>query len=98
MTMFTVNPPREPIADKRGNITPSWYRFFVQIQQVIGQTNSPIDDTTLSAVPMMQALLGQDDGDMFTPSLIMMQEPDIPPPVYQPLQFDDLMNPPRYGV
>ena len=88
--MFTINPPREPIADSRGNVTPSWYRFFAQLQRVTGQTDNPIDDTSLLiAVPLGGATIDLgDDSD----------EQDIPAPICNPSEFDDLLPPLRYGV
>jgi hypothetical protein len=33
---FTINPPRTMLTDRSGNITPEWYRFFAQIQRILG--------------------------------------------------------------
>ena len=33
---FEIAPPREPLADANGFITPSWYRFLVQVQRMTG--------------------------------------------------------------
>lgn len=33
---FEIAPPREPLADSNGFITPSWYRFLVQVQRMTG--------------------------------------------------------------
>lgn len=86
--MFTINPPREPIADSRGNVTPSWYRFFAQLQRVTGQTDNPIDDTSLLiAVPLGGATIDLGDDSQ-----------DIPAPICNPSEFDDLLPPLRYGV
>jgi len=97
--MFTINPPREPIADSRGNVTPSWYRFFAQLQRVTGQTDNPIDDTSLLiAVPLGGATIDLGD-DSIAPSLIPQHdEQDIPAPICSPSEFDDLLPPLRYGV
>ena len=49
MTGFTTPLPRTPITDGAGNVSPEWWRFFVQIQKVIGAPSSPFDDATLMA-------------------------------------------------
>lgn len=40
---FAINPPNERLVDDRGNVMPSWYRFFASIQRVVGDGASPID-------------------------------------------------------
>lgn len=45
---FPINPPRVALVNQQGIVTPEWYSFFVEIQKLIGtsQTN-PFDDSTL---------------------------------------------------
>lgn len=33
---FAINPPNSPLVDNRGNVRPEWYRFFAQLQRLLG--------------------------------------------------------------
>lgn len=33
---FTINPPNTALVDERGMVSPVWYRFFANIQRIIG--------------------------------------------------------------
>ena len=40
--------PIAPLVDQNGKITAPWYRFFLEIQKLLGtSTVNPFDDTTL---------------------------------------------------
>jgi hypothetical protein len=66
MTGFPINPPRAPIADAGGNTTPEWYRFFVQIQRMIGGPSDPFDDTAVLAAG--SSVNHADQSDVFEPN------------------------------
>lgn len=34
--MFAINPPNTPVVGANGRMDPAWYRFFSQIQKVVG--------------------------------------------------------------
>lgn len=48
---FPINPPRVAMVDKNGLPTPEWWIFFLNVQKLIGtsQTN-PFDDSTLLGI------------------------------------------------
>lgn len=36
MALFTINPPNTPLVDGRGLVSTEWYRFFANLQRVLG--------------------------------------------------------------
>ena len=36
MAVFTINPPNSPIVNSNGLATPEWYRFFANLQRILG--------------------------------------------------------------
>lgn len=36
MAVFTINPPNTPLVNGKGILTPEWYRFFANLQRVLG--------------------------------------------------------------
>lgn len=80
---FPINPPREPIVGANGLVSPSWYRFFVAIQNTLvgSGASSPFDDSALlAASPAVHPLI--DDDALFPP-----------PQVGSAARDDDLMAP-----
>ena len=56
---FAINPPTRAIADKNGYPTPEFYRFLVQIQRLIGQSETnPFDEGALIAATAAFAVDG----------------------------------------
>ena len=43
MSTFAINPPNTAITDGNGILTPTWYRFFVQVQKSMGDAANPIN-------------------------------------------------------
>lgn len=100
MTGFPINPPRAPITDGVGMVTNEWYRFFIQIQRLIGGPSSPFDDNALIAsAPSQAAALALQEGgmDLVPPVIAVMPDDALVPPSHSH-QCEDLMYPPRYGV
>lgn len=60
---FAINPPNAPLTDGKGMVTATWYRFFAQIQKLVGGdllesiVNAPFLTTEVtSALPNERAL------------------------------------------
>lgn len=81
MTGFPINPPRTAMVDQNGACSAEWYRFFVQIQRMIGGPSNPFDDSgLLNALPVGSDNSGQGNIDVLTPPMV-------------PVVGDDLMHP-----
>lgn len=111
MTGFAINPPNAALVDDRGYITPEWYKFFVQVQRMIGGPVNPFDDVLLSTqVTSARHYESRDTDDFTPPSLPVAAEDDLTPPAIPaeaqdvfippsiPIEHDDLLYPPRYGA
>lgn len=49
---FPINPPSEPMVDDAKRVIPSWYKFFLNIQKVVGSsTSNPFEDVISPASP-----------------------------------------------
>lgn len=48
---FPINPPNAPLVDAQGKVTREWYRFFLEIQKMIGGPSNPFEDTWLMGSP-----------------------------------------------
>lgn len=98
MSGFPINPPRTPLVDQSGNVTPEWYRFFVAIQKVIGSgTSDPFEDAIFAAGGGSAHVMPGDEQPPALPILIVPEEGPPPPPVHVPV-IDDPLYPPRYGA
>lgn len=112
MTGFGINPPRAPITDGKGMVTTEWYRFFVQLQRVVGGPSSPFDDGYFLTAGQGNPVVSSGDELGFpAPTFAAPPEDSIAAPVYAPapedalppppiviVMEDDLLYPPRYGA
>lgn len=109
MNGFAINPPRTALVDAKGNVTQEWYRFFVQIQRLLGAPSNPFDDAFLAG----QAPHGiVDDGQELVPPVLPSPTADplvapvqtfpaadpLVPPAVVLAPVTDLLYPPKYGA
>lgn len=82
------------MVDQNGACSAEWYRFFVQIQRMIGGPSNPFDDSgLLNALPVGSDNSGQGNIDVLTPPMVPVvgDDPLVPPAVTT--VGDDLMHP-----
>lgn len=99
MTGFGINPPRAPITDGKGMVTNEWYRFFVQLQRVVGGPSSPFDDGYFLTAGQGNPVVSSGDELAFpAPTFAPAPEDALPPPPIVIVMEDNLLYPPRYGA
>lgn len=112
MTGFALNPPRTALVDASGNVTPEWYRWFVQIQRMLGGPSDPFDDALLlsqtaeypvgaaidEARELVPPMVAPPPLDPLTPPAMTVPASDPLTPPTIPTPADDFLWPPRYGA
>ena len=90
---FPINPPRTSMVDGNGACSPEWYRFFVQIQKLIGGPSSPFDDSALlSTLP--QQVIDYGSGDYLPPPVVhVVCEDALASPAVPCIDYDDMLPP-----
>jgi hypothetical protein len=89
---FPINPPNAPLVGNNGRVTPEWWRFFLNIQRMLGTATSPFDDSMLmaSAAPPKPGDGGEQVFGFSPPTATLAQgDSDLAfftpyPPLYQP--------------
>lgn len=94
MTGFGINPPRAPMVDARGMVTNEWYRFFVQIQRIVGGPSDPFVDGYFLSAPQMPSTASADEVFGVAPVYNQSVEDAIPAPAYSLPPEDQLPPPP----
>lgn len=81
------------MVDANGACSAEWYRFFAQIQRMIGGASDPFDDSMiLAAGSSALAGIGGEGGDMLpAPTFVITDDVLVPPSI--PAAFDDLLQP-----
>lgn len=65
---FPINPPNTPMVNENGLLTTPWYRFFSQIQKMLGSgVTSPFDDSSILGGV---TLLGEQSGGSIVPNAV----------------------------
>lgn len=95
MAGFPINIPNAPLTDGNGMVTREWYRFFSNVQNMVGGPVSPFDDSALLAGPNGIAALAMplDEGLGAATRALLATEDTFPP---QPVFFslpDDMLQP-----
>lgn len=93
---FPINPPNAPLIMSDGRtVTPEWYKFFLEIQRMIGGPSSPFDDAMfLSALPEAPVEgSGADGGQMVPPAVPIAADDALPPPPRGAECCDDFLMP-----
>jgi hypothetical protein len=49
VTGFPINPPKAPLVDQTGRVTAEWFKYFLNIQKVLGGPSDPFADISLMA-------------------------------------------------
>ena len=91
MTGFPINPPNSPLGnDSSGRpviVSHEWYRFFAQIQKMIGGPVSPFDDAELMAYRGDTAAWQGMDDIALLPAVNVVDDSDMQPPMGSLLAF-----------
>lgn len=96
---FQILPPNAPLVDQNGKITAPWYRFFLEIQKLLGtSTVNPFDDTTLLSMNAVSPFVVA-QADNLERQSYPQEIPDIlpPTPIY-PVPQDDFLYPYAKGA
>jgi len=96
MTGFPINPPRTPLVDDAGIVTPEWYKFFVEIQAMIGGPSDPFEDAYfLATAPDALDAVSPGDGELTPPAQPQpVMDALIPPPAAYPPSDNLIPAPP----